>query len=200
MVEHSLKALQTEYIDLLLVHYPKDWGASDGDSKNPDQRVRFYRILEQYKDAGKIRSIGVSNFEPRHIDELLKIAKHKPVANQCEYHPHLTRPELVEYCKSKGIFFQAHTSLAKDSRSLYSEPSVREIAAKHKCTIQQLLLAFAYSQQIGIIPKSGNPDRIKGNMQCVDVNLSTEDVDELAKLNKGENRGQYSDCDGWNVK
>lgn len=57
-------------------------------------------------DAGKVRSIGVSNYEGRHIDEIWEDAKHRPVVNQCEFHPHLTRPDVVKYCKEKGIFFQ----------------------------------------------------------------------------------------------
>uniref|UniRef100_A0A1I8BZ91 Aldo_ket_red domain-containing protein n=1 Tax=Meloidogyne hapla TaxID=6305 RepID=A0A1I8BZ91_MELHA len=107
MVQHSLDSLQCGYIDLQLIHYPKDWGTSDKNSENGNHRMRIYRVFEEYKDSGHIRSIGVSNFEGRHIDELWDNVKYRPVVNQCEFHPHLTRPELVEYCRDKGIFFQA---------------------------------------------------------------------------------------------
>lgn len=106
MIDNSLKSLQTEYLDLILIHYPKDWGVDDKERRNKQDRLKMYQVFETYKDQGKIRSIGVSNFEVTHIDELWDIVKHRPVLNQCEFHPYLTRKTLRNYCRSKGIFFQ----------------------------------------------------------------------------------------------
>ena len=196
MVQNSLDSLQTKHIDLLLIHYPKDWGTSDKNPKNAEHRLRMYRVFEQFKDAGHVRSLGVSNFEPVHIDQLWDEVKHRPMANQCEFHPNLTRPELVAYCRLKGIFFQAHTSLANQAKLLYKNPILTGIAQRHQANIPQVLLAFAYQQGIGVIPKSGNAERIASNMGMLEAKLTAEEIDQLNGLNRNQH---YSDCDGWNV-
>ncbi|KAI6220338.1 Oxidoreductase [Aphelenchoides fujianensis] len=197
MIEDSLAALRTDYLDLVLVHYPKNWGQSDGSKRNRADRSTAYGVLEDFQDAGKIRSIGVSNFEPQHIDQLLDDGHRLPTVNQCEFHPHLTRPELLDYCRKKGIQFQAHTSLAKHSRSLYAEPDLLAVAKKHGLSVEQTLLGFAYWQQIAVIPKSANPDRIASNLKFLDARLDREDIRRLMELDRFQH---YSDCDGWNVR
>uniref|UniRef100_A0A914X0G3 NADP-dependent oxidoreductase domain-containing protein n=1 Tax=Plectus sambesii TaxID=2011161 RepID=A0A914X0G3_9BILA len=112
--EESLKFLQTDYVNLVLIHYPGAWGAStsnDG-SSNATYRKDSYEELEKLQAEGKIHSIGVSNYEIRHIEELKKYAKVQPAANQCEFHPHFTRNELREYCKKENIFFQQPSGYA----------------------------------------------------------------------------------------
>uniref|UniRef100_A0A914MIH9 NADP-dependent oxidoreductase domain-containing protein n=1 Tax=Meloidogyne incognita TaxID=6306 RepID=A0A914MIH9_MELIC len=133
------------------------------------------------------------------IDELWDNVKYRPVLNQCEFHPHLTRPELVEYCQNKGIFFQAHTPLASRSKSLFTDPVIVSIAKRLDADISQIILSFAYQQKIGIIPKSGNVSRIKLNILFLDIasKLTKEDIILLKKLNKNH---RYSDCDGCNVR
>ncbi|KAI6180863.1 Aldo keto reductase domain containing protein [Aphelenchoides besseyi] len=143
-----------------------------------------------------IRSIGVSNFEARHINQLLEDGHRLPAVNQCEFHPHLARPELRDYCLQKSIQFQAHTSLAKQSRSLYKEPILKQIAGTHNLTIPQTLLGFAYWQGIAVIPKSGNPDRIASNLKFLKEPLSSEEIKLLNELDEFKH---YSDCEGWKV-
>ncbi|KAI6175429.1 Oxidoreductase [Aphelenchoides bicaudatus] len=196
MVEDSLKSLQTDYLDLVLIHYPKSWGESDGNKRNRKDRSDSYGVLEKFQDEGKIRSIGVSNFEGKHIDQLVEDGHRLPTVNQCEFHPHLARPELLKYCREKGIFFQAHTSLAKQSSSLYSNETLKEIAQKHKLTIQQTLLGFAYWQKVGVIPKSSQANRIASNLKFLDSELNADEIEALNGLDKFKH---YSDCDGWNV-
>ncbi|KAF7632048.1 Aldo_ket_red domain-containing protein, partial [Meloidogyne graminicola] len=147
-------------------------------------------------DSGFIHSIGVSNFESRHIDQLWNVVKYRPVVNQCEFHPHLTRPELVEYCRNKGILFQAHTPLAGHSKSLLGDPVILSIADKYKVDVSQIILSFAHIQGIGIIPKSGNVSRIKSNISFLGLKLTEEEIASMKSLNKNK---RYSDCDGWNV-
>jgi len=153
-------------------------------------------VFESFKDSGKVRSIGVSNFESQHIDALWDKVRHKPTVNQCEFHPHLTRRALVDYCRNKGLFFQAHTSLAKHSKLLYTDPTIVEIARKHNASIPQVLLAFAYQQNVGILPKSGNQQRIAENMHSLNLCLTEEEIEQLNRLERNK---RYSDCDGWNV-
>ncbi|KAI1730916.1 aldo/keto reductase family domain-containing protein [Ditylenchus destructor] len=196
MIDNSLRCLQTSYIDLVLIHYPKDWGVADNNPSNSQDRQRMYKVLEDYKDSGKVRSIGVSNYETRHIEEIWNTSRHRPTVNQCEFHPHLTRRDLVDYCKTKGIFFQAHTSLAKQSRSLYEDRTVNEIAGKHDVTIPQLLLAFAHFQGIGVIPKSADEERIILNLKLLHAPLTGPEIQRLNVLNCNK---AYSDCAGWSV-
>jgi len=196
MVEDSLKKLKTEYLDLVLIHYPKDWGEKNTSKRNRKDRSDSYEVLECFQDEGKIRSIGVSNFEEKHIEQLVQDGHRLPTVNQCEFHPHLTRKELVDYCRKKGIFFQAHTSLAKQSRELHSNGKLEEVAKKHGLTIEQTLLGFAHWQNIGIIPKSGNSERIQSNLKFLDSKFDDKDIEELNGLDKFKH---YSDCDGWTV-
>ncbi|VDP08731.1 unnamed protein product [Heligmosomoides polygyrus] len=88
-----------------------------------------------------------------------------PCANQVEYHPHFTRDELKEYCKKEGIFFQAFSSLARQQPELVNDPVVVGLAKAHNTTVPLILLSWALSQGVGIVPKSSNPQRIKDNMK-----------------------------------
>ncbi|CAD5227527.1 unnamed protein product [Bursaphelenchus xylophilus] len=196
MVEDSLHKLGTDYLDLVLIHYPKNWGVSDKRSANRKDRSEAFGALEALQSAGKIRSVGVSNFEASHIDQLVQDGHSKPVVNQCEFHPHLTRPDLVEYCKKNGILFQAHTPLAFHSRGLVGDPTVKELMSKYNIGFEQLMLVFPIKQGIGVVPKSSNPKRIAANIQSVNVPISSEDIERLNRLNQGRH---YSDCSGWDV-
>uniref|UniRef100_A0A914C1W7 NADP-dependent oxidoreductase domain-containing protein n=1 Tax=Acrobeloides nanus TaxID=290746 RepID=A0A914C1W7_9BILA len=205
ILDKSIKAF--EYLDLILIHYPKYEALAapgigprrENDSKdNQNDRYEIYDVLEEYKDKGKIFSIGVSNFEPRHIEELLPKVKYPPTVNQCEFHPHLCRPELKKYCQENGIFLQAHTSLARNNEELYNEHVLKELAAKYSTSLQHLLLAFAYKQNVGVIPKSVNPERIRGNLKFLDIDLSDEDIKKLLTLDKGH-KGHYTPCNQWNI-
>ncbi|KAI6224939.1 hypothetical protein M3Y95_00805300 [Aphelenchoides besseyi] len=190
---HHVKQTTTDMLEDSLSKFKTD----DDDSRNRKERSVAYSVLEEYQTAKKIRSIGVSNFEARHIDQLLEDGHRMPTVNQCELHPHLARLELREYCKEKGIQFQAHTSLAKQSKSLYKNPTLQQIAETHNLTVQQTLLGFAYWQEIAVIPKSGNPDRIASNLKFLKEPLSPEEIKALNEMDKFKH---YSDCDGWNVQ
>jgi diketogulonate reductase-like aldo/keto reductase len=115
----------------------------------------FQIVKRKNLDKGDILSIGVSNFEPRHIEELLQKVNYPPTVNQCEFHPHLCRPELKKYCQEKGIFlqvgskaiylynfnpFKAHTSLANNSEELYNSPIIKGLSAKYSISIQVTIL------------------------------------------------------------
>uniref|UniRef100_A0A914X9N0 NADP-dependent oxidoreductase domain-containing protein n=1 Tax=Plectus sambesii TaxID=2011161 RepID=A0A914X9N0_9BILA len=198
-VEESLKFLQTDYIDLVLVHYPgnfKPEAPKDDNPNNPTYRKDTFQVLEKLQAEGKIRSIGISNYEIRHIDELKKYAKIQPAVNQCEFHPHFTRNELREYCKKENIFFQAFTSLGRNDPSLINDPVVVSLAEKHKTSVYLVLLAYALVQNIGILPKSVTPARIQENFGVINVTLTKEEVEQLTGLNRNKN---HSLVQGWTV-
>ncbi|KIH46356.1 glyoxal reductase domain protein, partial [Ancylostoma duodenale] len=116
-------------------------------------------------DEGLIRSVGVSNYESRHIEEIKAYGKLMPCANQVEYHPHFTRDELREYCKKEGVFFQAFSSLARYKPELIEDPAVVAMAKKRNALVPVLLFSWALSQGVGIVPKSATPQRIIDNFE-----------------------------------
>ncbi|CAI2354854.1 unnamed protein product [Caenorhabditis sp. 36 PRJEB53466] len=196
-VEDSLRSLQVEYIDLYLVHYPKPNDSENDDPKNPEYRQIAYQVLEQYKENGKLRSIGVSNYEIVHLEEMKAWQKVPPTVNQLEFHPHFARIPLQEYCKKNNIFFQAFSSLARHEPKLIEDPVVVELAKKHGTSVPLILLAWALSQKVGIVPKSATPSRIRENFDVINVHLSKEEIASLTALDRGQH---YIRCTGWLVK
>lgn len=196
LVMESLERLRTDYLDMVLIHYPKAQPLDEKDERNPLHRKLTYLELEKLKDEGKIRSVGVSNYESRHIEEIKSYGKMMPCANQVEYHPHFTRDELKEYCKKEGIFFQAFSSLARQQPELVNDPVVVGLAKAHNTTVPLILLSWALSQGVGIVPKSSNPQRIKDNMKVTELRLNDDEIESLHKLNRDQH---YIRCYGWRV-
>ncbi|XGW27340.1 hypothetical protein V3C99_007720 [Haemonchus contortus] len=197
LIKESLENFKTDYIDMVLIHYPKAISSDEKDEKNPLHRKLTYMELEKLKGEGKIRSVGVSNYEPRHLEEIKSYGKMMPCANQVEYHPHFTRNELREYCKKEGIFFQAFASLARQAPALVNDEVVVNLAKTRKTTVSMILLSFALSQGVGIIPKSTIPQELKTNMEVTKYLLSKEEIESLNKLNRDKN--YISGCYGWRV-
>ncbi|PIO64448.1 glyoxal reductase domain protein [Teladorsagia circumcincta] len=124
------------YIDMVLIHYPKTKDAALNDPDNALHRKITYLSLEHLKKEGKIRSVGVSNYEVRHLEEIKAYGQDMPCVNQVEFHPHFVRQELMDYCKNNDIFLQAYSSLARHNSDLIEHPSVLQLAAKYKVSPQ----------------------------------------------------------------
>uniref|UniRef100_A0A0N5ALA2 Aldo_ket_red domain-containing protein n=1 Tax=Syphacia muris TaxID=451379 RepID=A0A0N5ALA2_9BILA len=196
MVNESLNCLQTDYLDLVLIHYPKADASSNDDPKNAEHRRDCYLALEKYRDNGVIRSIGVSNYEITHLEEIKGYSKTVPAVNQVEFHPHFTREKLKNYCDKEGIFFQAFSSLARNHPDLINDSTLVNIAKLHNTTVQLLLLAWPLGLGVGIVPKSTSPQRIVENISSVKIKLTDDELKQIAFLNKDKH---YIRCDGWNV-
>ncbi|EYC09643.1 hypothetical protein Y032_0059g2976 [Ancylostoma ceylanicum] len=196
LVKESLERLKTNYIDMVLIHYPKASELDEKDERNPLHRKLTYIELEKLKDEGLIRSVGVSNYESRHIEEIKSYGKSMPCANQVEYHPHFTRDELKDYCKKEGIFFQAFSSLARQQPELIEDPAVVALAKKHNVSVPLVLLSWALSQGVGIVPKSATPQRIIDNLEVTNLTLDKDEIESLHKLNRDQH---YIRCYGWRV-
>ncbi|KAI6214074.1 Aldo-ket-red domain-containing protein [Aphelenchoides besseyi] len=190
-VQESLKNLKTDYLDLVLIHYPKSDERENEDEKNAENRRDCWLALEKEHQKGIIRSIGVSNYEVRHMEELPAYQKIVPAVNQVEYHPHFQRKDINEYCKQHGIFFQAYSSLGRQEPALVNDPVIVEIAKK------QILLAFATNQSVGIVPKSTTPERIHNNWKVLEITLDKEDLKQLNSIDKKQH---YIRCTPWLVK
>ncbi|KAK9293645.1 hypothetical protein QLX08_011472 [Tetragonisca angustula] len=166
-VQRSLKTLNTTYIDLYLIHWPGVSGTPESSTNNPSLRAKTWDKLIELKKQGLIRSIGVSNYTIKHLQELLQNCKDTPPAvNQVELHPHYRQEELIKYCNEKGIHVQAYSSLGtSSSTNLLKDPIVVKVASQLNVSPARLLLNWALQQGIGIIPKAIKKEHIRDNIQ-----------------------------------
>ncbi|KAL4222188.1 hypothetical protein ACF0H5_018225 [Mactra antiquata] len=180
----SLENLQTDYLDLYLIHWPGTQGKKPEDQSNKDLRGESWKDLEVLYKEGKLRSIGVSNYEESHLKDLLSNCSVQPSVLQIEYHPHLVQTSLVDFCKEHNIHFQAYSSLGTttDDNKLLSDATVLSLAEKYKKTVAQILLRWAVQQNIGVIPKSTNPVHICENIDIFSFTLSESDLETLSNL------------------
>jgi diketogulonate reductase-like aldo/keto reductase len=169
--EESLTKLQTDYVDLLLLHFPVTI-----------LRKKAWKALEKIHASGAAHSIGVSNYTIRHLEELSEYAKIMPVVNQVELHVFLQQPELVKYCQDRNIAVEAYSPIAH-AKSMDNEV-INSIAKKYNKTYAQIMLRWLIQQQVVILPKSITPSRIAENIDIFDFTLDTEDLAQLAKQDK----------------
>ena len=169
--DRSLERLKLDYVDLYLIHWPV-----------PGCYLSTWKELEKIQQSGRALSIGVSNFEIRHLEELAKISNVVPAVNQIECHPLCYPKELIDYCQSRGIQIQAYAPLA---RGAYLDNDVMcVLGTKYGRTPAQIGLRWAVQKGISVIPNSSHPDRIQSNSQIFDFTIEQEDMDILDTLNQ----------------
>ena len=170
--EESLIKLQTDYVDLLLLHFPVT-----------GLRKRSWMALEELHEAGKAKQIGVSNFTIRHLEEMKAYAKITPAVNQVELHVFLQQPELLAYCKEHNIAVEAYSPLAhaKDM----DDETIRALATKHDKSYAQIMLRWCIQKDVIVLPKSVTPSRIDENIAIFDFALDAGDMELLEGLDRG---------------
>ncbi|KAL4773728.1 NADP-dependent oxidoreductase domain-containing protein [Aspergillus nidulans var. acristatus] len=178
-VDRSLSDLQTDYLDLYLIHWPVAFRYSTTTIQPVDEKTGLIDVIDvPIKDTwaamealvakGKVRSIGVSNFTRRRIEELLKTAKIPPAVNQIEAHPYLQQRELLEWSKEKGILITGYSPLGNNIYNIprtVDDPLVIEVAKSLNRTPAQVLISWAVQRGTAVLPKSVTPERIKSNFQ-----------------------------------
>lgn len=175
--EESLERLQTDYLDLFLLHWPKpapdaeDWKELDRES---------WRALEELYSRGKVRAIGLSNFLPHHIEALMEAAKVPPMVNQLELHVGYMQEAAVRYSKERRIQVQAWSPLGR--RRVLKEPAVLKMAGKYGVSPAQFLLKFLLQQDIGVIPKASSIERMRQNLELPEFEILSEDLYQLRCL------------------
>lgn len=177
----SLEALDCEYLDLYLIHWPGVQKLKREDPKNSELRKGSWLALEKLYKAGLLRSIGISNYTVAHLEEMLQYATVVPAVLQVEFHPRLFQKGLLEYCQRKGIWLQAYTSLGQGK--LLDDAPVRSIATTYNKSTAQVLLKWALQHNVGVIPKSVRPQHIKDNLSVNDFQLSAKDMAILNHMN-----------------
>ncbi|XP_072001199.1 prostaglandin-E(2) 9-reductase-like [Engystomops pustulosus] len=203
-LERSLRNLQLEFVDLFIIHTPLEM--KPGDDPFPvdeNGQLIFYNTdirdtweaMERCKDAGLVKSIGVSNFNRRQIELILNKPglKYKPVCNQVECHIYLNQRKLRDFCKSEGIVLVGYSVLGssrdenwidQNSPVVLEDPVLVTIAKRHKKTPAQVAIRFFLQLGVVVLAKSFNPKRIKENIEVFDFLLSPEDMKELEALNR----------------
>lgn len=181
--DNSLERLGLDYLDLFLIHWPV-----------PNKYKDTWRALEKLYKDGKVRTIGVSNFNIHHLEDVMKDAEIKPMVNQVELHPCLTQVELRTYCKEHGIQMEAWSPIMR-GRLLDNETLV-EIGKKYHKTTTQVILRWDYQHGIITIPKSVHENRIIENAQIFDFELTSDDMKKIDGLNQNFRTG--ADPDNFN--
>lgn len=173
-VDETLERLGLDYIDLLFLHQPA------GNWQNG------YRMLEKAYKEGKIKAIGISNFEGEYLDELLKICEVKPQVIQVECHPYFPQDELRKVTEPEDIKIMSWYPLGHGDKSLVQEPIFTKLAEKYGKTPAQIILHWHVQMGFIVIPGSRNPEHIKENADIFDFEFADEEMAGIAKLDKNE--------------
>ncbi|MFD1176469.1 aldo/keto reductase [Paenibacillus puldeungensis] len=178
--ETSLKKLGLDYLDLYLIHWPVEGKYKEA-----------WRALETLYKEGKIKAIGVSNFQVHHLKDLMLEAQVKPMVNQVEYHPRLTQKEVQTFCQDNEIQLEAWSPLMQGQ--LLNDPILIEIAKKYSKTVPQIILRWDLQNGVITIPKSTKEQRIIENSNIFDFELLKEDMECINSLNQNHRVGPDPD-------
>lgn len=175
-IETSLKKLNTNYIDLMLLHQPI------GDY------IGAYKALEEAYEAGTLKAIGVSNFYPARLMDLCLHVKIRPMVNQVELHPFFQQPQALEWMKKLGVQPEAWGPFAEGQFGIFTNPVLEEIAAAHHKTTAQVILRWNVQRGVIVLPKSVHAERIRENFDIWDFVLTSEEMEKISTLDLGHSQ------------
>jgi 2,5-diketo-D-gluconate reductase A len=185
-LEGSLDRMKLDYVDLLLIHWPQP---------KRGKFVSTFRTFKKLQDAGKVRSIGVSNFTPAHLDTLIDGTALTPAVNQIQIDPTIPRDAQRAYDTERGIVTSSWSPLGAGGDVLRN-PVLAAIAEAHERTVAQVILRWHVQNGLVAVPKSSNPERIAANFAVFDFELSADDLTQIATLSLGPTAGVDSDSTG----
>lgn len=172
--EVSLAKLKTDWVDILLVHWPN--------VQDFERSLETWRALIDLQQAGKVTTIGVSNCTPDLLQRTIDASGMVPALNQVEFHPFLVQKDLLAYCQQKEIRIEAYCPIARAERA--GHPVLQQLAAKYQKSPVQIMLRWHVELGIIPIPRSENPDHIRANFQIFDFSLEEDEVREISGLNE----------------
>lgn len=187
-LERSLERLETNWLDMYLIHWPlptpdcREWRELD---------IETWRALEDLYDEGKVRSIGLSNFLPHHIENILADCRIRPMADQLEFHPGYSQEAAVRYCQERKILVQAWSPIGR--KRVLEEPLVVELAVKYGVSPAKICLMYAAQRGIVPLPKASAPERMKENMDLFSFTIDEEDMYRLATMPQAGWSGEHPD-------
>jgi 2,5-diketo-D-gluconate reductase A len=185
-LDESLHRSGLDYVDLLLIHWPLP---------QRDQYISTWKTFEKLLTAGKTRSIGLSNFKPAHIERLLAEATIRPVVNQIQLNPRITRPEEHAFNQEHGIVTEAYSPLGAGN-DLLKTPILATIGVKYGKSPAQVVLRWHIELGVVVIPRSANPDRIAQNIDIFNFALTSEEIAAISALDTGDAPRVDSDISG----
>ncbi|XP_061624116.1 aldo-keto reductase family 1 member A1-A [Phyllopteryx taeniolatus] len=199
----TLAHLGLSYVDLYLIHWPMAFQPGkelmprreDGSVCYSDRHYTdTWGAMEDLVDRGLVKAIGLSNFNTRQMDDIIRMARHKPVVNQVECHPYLSQADLLAHCQSAAVSLTAYSPLGSGDRPwasaeepcLLQDPQLGEISQRLHKTPAQIILRWHIQRGVVCIPKSVTTSRIHQNLQVFDFSLSEDDMQLIAALNRGQ--------------
>ncbi|GAA4838115.1 aldo/keto reductase [Algivirga pacifica] len=214
-LQQTLNDLQTDYLDLYLIHWPVAHKKGVLSTSKAEEQIPLSELpisetwtgMEEAVRKGLTKHIGVCNFGLQRLKDLVAVSNIKPEMNQVESHPYLQQNELLEYCKANDIHYTGYSPLGSPDRPgdlrkeddpiLLEDNTINAIAKRHKVSPAQVTLAWALQRGTSVIPKSVNPERIKANLKANDLKLSEEDMAAIKALDKNR---RYLDGSFWFLK
>ena len=184
-INESLAKLKTDYIDLLLIHWPVKNCVRD-----------TWQVMEDYVMQGRVRSIGVSNFNRHHLDDLLAYADIRPVINQIEVHPLMTQDENIAYNRTLCIQVEAWGPFGQGDIDVIGHPLLQSLAAKYRKTASQIVLRWIVQQGLITIPRA-KPKHFKENLEIMGFSLSDDDMLAISALNQNLRSNVQNDPDSF---
>ena len=189
-IDETLKKMGLDYLDMMIIHSPQPWvEVNQSENRYKEGNRQAWRALEEAYSEGKLKAIGVSNFQIEDLESLMEAAKVKPMVNQVLCHISNTPVELIDFCQKSNIAIEAYSPIAHGE--ILNQPEIQKIAEKYNVSVPQLCIR--YTLQLGAIslPKTANPEHMKTNAE-VDFEISAEDMETLKNFKKIENYGASS--------
>ena len=182
--EESLKRLQLDYVDLYLIHWPAE-GYQEA-----------WKAMEEIYASGKVKAIGVSNFQVHHLEDLMKIASVRPAVNQIESNPYFNNQPLIDYCNQRNIAIEIYSPLGGTGKVQMGNPLFLSLAEKYGKSPAQIIIRWHLQRGVIVMPKSTHEDRIYSNFDVFDFELEDCDVKAIYELETGKRSG--ADPDNFN--
>ena len=188
-IDGSLETMGLDYIDMMIIHSPQPWDDFGSDNRHFEGNIEAWRALEEAYEAGKLRAIGVSNFQKEDLDNLLENSKVKPMLDQVLAHVSNTPFELIDYIKENGMIAEAYSPVGHGK--ILDNAEIADMATKYGVSVPQLCIR--YTLQLGLLPlpKTGNPDHMRSNAD-VDFEISEADMETLKNAEPIKDYGDAS--------
>lgn len=189
-IDETLDKMKLDYIDMMIIHSPQPWReVNQSENRYFEENKQVWKAMEDAVEAGKVRTIGVSNFLENDIDNILSDCKISPAVNQILAHISNTPLKLIDYCKNKNILVEAYSPIAH-GKALKNK-SIKEMADKYNVSIAQLCIKYDLQLGMVVLPKTTNPNHMKSNAN-LDFTISDEDMEILKYIDHIKDYGEHS--------
>ena len=189
-IDESLKKMGLDYIDMMIIHSPQPWkDVNQSENRYFTENQEVWRALQDAYKSGKVRAIGISNFQKEDVDNIYDWAEVKPMVNQVLCHISNTPIDLIDYCQKKGIVMEAYSPVAHGE--ILKNEMIAEMAKKYEVTVPQLCIRYDIQLGMIVLPKTANPDHMRSNAD-VNFEISDADMETLKHMEKIESYGNSS--------